>query len=182
MMKQQLILICFLVISCSKVCAQQTFIYTDPQNSFHKAKTYFQNEEISLAYPIFLNLYSNLKSTDQTNNSTIFDEIRFYVLACGLLQQEELAEREAKAFIAVEHQQPLKQKLAFYLAEYYFQKELFRDAMVMYDKTNEVNLSSTDINKLKFHQGYCYFTLQQNARAKPLLFSISTQKKRPQLF
>jgi tetratricopeptide (TPR) repeat protein len=182
MMKQQLILICFLVISCSKVCAQQTFIYSDPQNSFHKAKTYFQNEEISLAYPIFLNLYSNLKSTDQTNNSTIFDETRFYVLACGLLQQEELAEREAKAFIAVEHQQPLKQKLAFYLAEYYFQKELFRDAMVMYDKTNEVNLSSTDINKLKFHQGYCYFTLQQNARAKPLLFSISTQKNDPNYF
>jgi tetratricopeptide (TPR) repeat protein len=182
MMKQQLILICFLVLSFSKVSAQQTLIYTDPQSSFHKAKSYFQNEEIGLAYPIFLNLYSNLKSTDKTNNSNIYDEIRFYVLACGLLLQEELAEREAKAFIAVEHQQPLKQKLSFYLGEYYFQKDQFRDAMVMYDHSNEANLSSKEINKLKFHQGYCYFSLQQNAKAKPLLYAISTQKTDPNYF
>jgi tetratricopeptide (TPR) repeat protein len=182
MIKQQLILIGFLVIFCSKVSGQQTLIYSDPQSSFHKAKSYFQNEEIGLAYPIFLNLSANLKSSDQTNNSNIYDEIRFYVLVCGLMLQEELAEREAKAFMAVEHQQPLKQKLAFYLGEYYFQKDQFRDAMVMYDHSNEVNLSAKEINKLKFHQGYCYFTLQQNAKAKPLLYSISTQKNDPNYF
>lgn len=176
MKKQQFIFICFWLMFCIQTNAQQTLIYTNPASSFEKAKAYFQKNEISLAYPIFLQLSAQLRSADVTNSSAIYDEVRFYVLVCGLKQQEELAEKEAKAFVSVEHQQPLKQKLSYHLGEFYFQKQQYRDAVMMYDHCTEENLSPEEIINMKFHLGYGYFTMQQYERAKPLLAIVAAKK------
>jgi tetratricopeptide (TPR) repeat protein len=179
MKKQQLIFICFWLMFCVESNAQQTLMYTNPDASFERAKAFFQKNEISLAYPIFLQLQAQLKSADNTNNSALYDEVRFYVLVCGLKQQEELAVREAKAFVSVEHQLPLKQKLSYHLGEYYFQKEQYKDAVMMYDHCTEANLSPEEFNTMKFHLGYGYFTMQQYAKAKPLLGFIAAKKNDP---
>ena len=54
----------------------------------------------------------------------------------------------------------------------FFRKQQFADAAQLYEGANIANLNNREIADMKFHQGYSYFTLQQFARAKPLLNSI----------
>jgi hypothetical protein len=49
----------------------------------------------------------------------------------------------------------------FHLAEYYFRKEQFSDAIGLYEATNIANLNNREIADAKFHQGYSYFTLEE---------------------
>jgi tetratricopeptide (TPR) repeat protein len=67
----------------------------------------------------------------------------------------------------------------YHLAEYYFRKQQFSDAAQLYEGANIANLNNKEIADLKFHQGYSYFTMQQFARAKPLLNSIRQIKDDP---
>ena len=57
----------------------------------------------------------------------------------------------------------------FQLGEYYFHRQDFTRAVNRYEQASIDNLSNQDISRMKFHQGYCYFTQQKFAQAKPLL-------------
>jgi len=154
------------------VQAQQTRIYTDPLETYHKAKELYQKGLYSLAYPLFLDARENRGETDNSNYRIASDEIEFYTIACALRQNEPAAENEAKAFTTLRSNQPLQQKMAFQLGEYYFRSEDYRNAILMYEQSNVGNLEEEEIGDLKFHQGYGYFTLQQFDKAKPLLNSV----------
>lgn len=153
--------------------AQQTRILTDPDASYKQAKDFFQNDQFSLAYPLFKELSRNMRSTDKTNNALVHDDVRFYTIACGLQQNETFAAEEARNFIATNSNPSLKQRLSFHLAEYYFRDNNMKEALAYYELTDINNLSNKQIADMKFHQGYAYFSLNQPAKAKPLLESIA---------
>ena len=165
-------IILFFLIFFSSVRAQQTRVYTDPLNKFWQAKELFQQERFSLAYPMFRELQLSVRETDYANHRLSTDEINFYTTVCGLKQNEELAATDAIAFLKLERNSPLQQKMAFHLGEYYFRKGDMRNAILNYEKTDIVQLTNSEIADMKFHQGYGYFTLGQFDKAKPLLNSI----------
>ncbi len=152
--------------------AQETRFYTDPQAAYKQAKEYFQREQYSLAYPMFRDLQHSLRETDQTNRRLVSEEVNFYTIICGLKLNEENAALLAKSFIELQNNQPLQQKMAFHLGEYYFRRNETRDAILYYEQSNIANLSNREISDMKFHQGYGYFTLQQFDKARPLLNTI----------
>lgn len=152
--------------------SQQTAIFTDPQGTYKQAKEFFQNEQFSLAYPIFKELRQQTRSTDRTNDAIATDDIQFYTIACGLQQNETFSAKDAREFIEVNYNPSLKQRLSFYLAEYYFRKNDMKNALAYYEQTSAENLSNRQVADMKFHQGYAYFTLQQYEKAQPLLQSI----------
>ncbi len=165
-----------LVIASASAFSQQTRIYTDPLKTYQNAKDLYQKEQYSLAYPMFRQLQENRRETDYANYRIPFEEVDYYAVVCGLKQMEQTSEEQAKSFVAIQNNLPLKQKMAFHLGEYYFRKADYRNAIVMYEQTNIDNLSNREIADMKFHQGYGYFTLQQFDKAKPALNAIRPRR------
>lgn len=159
--------------------SQQTAFYKDPQEKFNEAKEYFQKEQYNLAYPLFKELQQSLKETDKVNNPIESQEINYYTIVSGLKQNEGRAEEDALGFIDVTKNNARVQMMNFHLAEYYFRQHRFSDATGLYEDATIANLSNREIADMKFHQGYSYFTLQQFAKAKPLLNAIRQVKTDP---
>jgi len=178
-MKNKAIASLAIIIFSLTISAQQTRIYTDPQEKFKEAKEYFQKEQYSLAYPLLKELQQSLMETDRLNNPVVSQEIDYYITVCGLKQNEERAEEKATEFIELEKNNARVQQMSFHLGEYYFRHEKFADAATQYEGTNIENLSNREIADMKFHQGYSYFTLQQFAKAKPLFNTIRQLKSDP---
>ncbi|MFT3704758.1 MAG: tetratricopeptide repeat protein [Agriterribacter sp.] len=164
------------MIACvsNNAFSQQSAVYTDPQATYKQAKEFFQNEQFSLAYPMFKELRLNSRSTDQTNDAIATDDIHFYTIACGLQQNETFAAKDGEKFLEVNYNPSLKQRMSFYLGEYYFRKNDMKQALAHYEQTGAENLSNRQIADMKFHQGYAYFSLQQYEKAQPLLQSIAS--------
>jgi TolA-binding protein len=164
---------------CISSLAQQTAIYTDPQESFKQAKEFYQKEQYSLAYPIFKELEQSIRSTDPADHAVMTQEVKYYATVCALKQNEGNAEIKAKEYIELEKNNARVEMMNFQLAEYYFRQQKFADAAELYESANIVNLSNREIADMKFHQGYSYFTLQRFAQAKPLFNSIRQIKDDP---
>jgi TolA-binding protein len=171
-MKRTILSLIVLAVLAQNGFSQETRIYTDPQQKFWEAKEFFQQEQYSLAYPLFKELQLELRSTDYSNHRLVTEEINFYTTVCGLKQNEATAADQAKYFIALERNNALNQKMAFHLGEYYFRHNDLRNANIYYELSDISQLSNSEIAEMKFHQGYAYFTLKQFDKAKPLLNSI----------
>ncbi len=173
------ILLALAILFSSFAFSQQTRFYTDPETKFRDAKEYFQKEQYSLAYPLFRELYHDVKETDKANTAVTVQEIEYYTTVCALKQNEGRAEDQAQEYINLQKNNARVQMMNFHLAEYYFRTEKFGNAIEQYDQTNISNLSNREIADMKFHQGYSYFNLQNFAKAKPLFNSIRSIKEDP---
>ncbi|GAO44282.1 hypothetical protein FPE01S_03_03200 [Flavihumibacter petaseus NBRC 106054] len=156
--------------------AQQTAIFTDPKQGFKLAKEFYQHEEYSLAYPIFKELYAQLRPVDRTSHALDYAEIRYYTLVCGLRENEKGVLEEANEFVALDDNQSRVELMSFYLGEYYFRHQNYYEAVRYYEKTSVEHLSNEEVASLKFHQGYSYFNLQRFEQAKPLLDAVRQTK------
>lgn len=159
--------------------SQQTYNYRDPQERFSFAKEYFQKGQYSLAYPILKELQQALKETDRVNYATMAQEVDYYTTVAALKQNEDRAELDAEQYIGTTKNNARVQMMNFHLAEYYFRRQQFSDAVGLYENAAIANLNNREIADAKFHQGYSYFTLQQFAQAKPLFNTIRMLKDDP---
>jgi len=159
--------------------SQKTFYFNDPQEKFSEAKEYFQKGQYSLAYPLFKELQQSIRETDRANQPIVTQEIQYYAIVTGLLQNEGRSEQDALDYIALEKTNARVQMMSFHLAEFYFRQKRFSDAAGLYEQANIANLNNREVADLKFHQGYSYFTMQRFAQAKPLLDAIRQVKDDP---
>ncbi|MEO6316605.1 MAG: tetratricopeptide repeat protein [Chitinophagaceae bacterium] len=159
--------------------AQQTRFIADPQTTLKEAKEYFQNGSYSLAYPLFKDLNLYLRAADRSDKTISYQEIKYYTIVCALKQNEATATDLAKDFIEVEDNIARVQMMNFHLAEYYFRKKDFDQAIANYEKTSIDHLSNREIADMKFHQGYAYFNLKRFDKAMPLLDEIRKNEKDP---
>ena len=171
-MKNRIIALVAAVISVFSLPAQQTRIYTDPQEKFKEAKEYYQKDQYSLAYPLFKELQQALKETDLINDALMTQEVNYYTTVLSLKQNEDRAEARAIDYIELEKNNPRVQQMNFHLGEFYYRQQKFADAAKYYEEAGIANLSNREIADMKFHQGYSYFTLQKFNQAKPLFNSI----------
>ena len=178
-MKNRIIALSATVISVFSLQAQQTRIFTDPQEKFKEAKDYYQKEQYSLAYPLFKELQQASKETNQINDALMTQEIDYYTTVLALKQNETRAEAKALEYIDLEKNNPRIQQMNYHLGEFYFRQQNFADATKYYEEAGIANLSNREIADMKFHQGYSYFTLQKFNQAKPLFNSIRQIKDDP---
>ena len=178
-MKNRIIALVATVISVLSLQAQQTRIFTDPQEKFKEAKEYYQKEQYSLAYPLFKELQQASKETNQINDALVTQEINYYTTVLSLKQNEERAEATAINYIELEKNNPRVQQMNFHLGEFYYRHQQFADAAKYYEDAGIANLSNREISDMKFHQGYSYFTLQKFNQAKPLFNAVRQVKDDP---
>jgi tetratricopeptide (TPR) repeat protein len=166
---------CIIVIfSCFQlqVSAQSSAIYNDVHAKFKQAQEYFLNDQYSLAMPLLRELKQEVQSSTILNNAIQVQEIDYYLLACGLQQNDERALEPSREFIAVVHNQPRTQQLSYHLANYYYRKQSFIDALEYYEKAEIASLSNEEIAEAKFRMAYSYFHLKRFQQAKPLFNTI----------
>ena len=168
-----------LISLCLFSTAQQTSFINDPQGSFNQAKEYFQKEQYSLAYPLLKDLQLKQRETDRSNKALNYQEVRYYTIVCALKQNEETAPTLAREFIDLEDNAARVQMMSFHLAEYYFRKQDYSEAIPAFEKVSIDNLSNREIADMKFHLGYSYFTSKQFDLAKPMLNTIRQLPKDP---
>ncbi|MDE1192768.1 MAG: tetratricopeptide repeat protein [Arachidicoccus sp.] len=164
--------IALLMVASQQLHAQATFVNNDPDAEFKTAKDMYVKGQYSLAYPIFKTLDYAKPYVHSNTPDTKVAEAEFYKLSCSLMLNDVSAVAEAKDFINDEHSAPLAQKLSYQLGEYYFRKENFTDALKYYELAGTGNLTNEEVSKLKFHEGYAYFTMKQFDQAEPLLDAI----------
>ena len=166
----------FFLVLCLCVKAQFTKNYDDPDADFKTAKELYQKESFSLAYPLFEKLYN--ESLALSNFPiTIGLEAKYYSIICGLALNDVSAVDNAVDFIALEHHEPRIEMMSYHLAEYYYRKKDFDEAINYYNMSGIDNLSNAQISTLKFHEGYSYFFMQKFSDAKPLFDAIRQIKE-----
>ncbi|MEQ1796686.1 MAG: tetratricopeptide repeat protein [Lacibacter sp.] len=173
-MNRRITYITILLFSCfaMQVTAQSTAIYKDPQARFKQAQEYFLNDQYSLALPLLRELKQETESTTILNSGILVQEIDFYLLACSLQQNDERAVVPSREYITVVHNMPRTQQLSFHLANYYFRKQQFVDALEYYEKAEIASLNNEQISEAKFRMAYSYFHLKRFQQAKPLFNTI----------
>jgi len=169
----------FVIFLCSSSFAQQTRYYDDPQAEFRQGKEFFEQDYYSLAFPIFRHLNYSLRETDKSNNSVEYADVRYYYLVCALEQNDKTAVAAAEDYIELENNAPRVGMISFHLAEYYFRQKDYNAAAKLYEHADIDNLSNREIADLKFHEGYCFFTLKQFDNALPLFNAIRQLPKDP---
>lgn len=163
------------------VQAQLTQTNIEPDAAFKQAKLLYQQEQYSLAYPLFKTMYSN-GIYNSNMPLQVQTEARFYYIVCGLQLNEPNAAELASQFIEMEPDVAHEQIIAYYLGEYYYRKKEYQHALEFYGKSNIANLNNRQIAEMKFHQGYAYFVLQQFDKAMPLFNSIRQLPKDPNYY
>lgn len=158
--------------------AQLTQSYLEPDAAFKQAKLLYQQEQYSLAYPLFKTLYSNGVQNSQLPE-LVKTEAKYYYIICGLALNDPNAVEMAQSFIELEADISHVQMTGFYLGEYYYRQKNYGDALQYYAKSNIANLNNRQIAEMKFHQGYANFVLQDFEKAKPLFNSIRQIPKDP---
>lgn len=164
-MKVRILLFVMLLMHLQSIRAQQTRIFTDPQQMFQMAKEWYQAGQFHLAYPIFLELRNQHIQGEGSNERILSEELEFYTIATGLKRNEASAEKQAQLFVRLSGNSPLQQKMSFQLAEYYFRQKDYRNSILLYEETTTANLSEKERAGMDFRLGYGYFSLQQYEKA-----------------
>jgi tetratricopeptide (TPR) repeat protein len=104
---------------------------------------------------------------------------KYYYLVCAWNRTTKRRLAAAEDYIDLENNAPRVGMMSFHLAEYYFRQKDYNAAVKLYDHAEIDNLSNREIADLKFHEGYCYFTLKQFDNALPLFNAIRQLPKDP---
>lgn len=163
-----------MILCCAALVAnaQATAIQTDPQALYQEALAHYRADRIHIAAPLFKRLYSGIDAPESANQYQLIQDLKFYLLACALKQNDPIAELPARQFVELEKNAVQVQQLSFELAAYFFRKENFAESLTYYEKAGIAHLSNEQILLSKFRQAYCLFHLQRFAAAKPLFASI----------
>jgi tetratricopeptide (TPR) repeat protein len=163
----------FLLLLLSfETAAQATAFYKDPESRFKQAQEYFLNDQYSLALPLLLELKQEIQTPTIADKYLQVEEIDFYILACRLQQNDERAVLAGSDYIRYAFNHPRTQQLSFHLANYYFRKQQFANALEYYEKAEIGSLNNDQIAEAKFRTAYSLFYLKRFAEAKPLFNTI----------
>lgn len=164
----------FLVfISFSVTCfAQANYNITDPEKQYKTAKEFMIKDDYALAYPLLKPLLDKYPDNSQSGHAYLNQDLEYYYLVCELKLGQSVGEADAKSFVQSATNEPRQQMMSFHLAQYYFQRQDYADAVVYYERAGYENLSNQEIADSKFELAYSYFQLNQYDRAKPLFREI----------
>lgn len=113
---------------------------------------------------------SNTAANTKTYSET--DKAKYLLTASMLKLDEPAAIPVAIDYINSTANPAYKQLAAFALAQNYFRKNMFADAIHYYEMAGIYNLNNEEIILAKFELAYCYFNNSQFDEAEPLLASV----------
>jgi TolA-binding protein len=142
--------------------AQQTANHHDPKARFAVAMDLYDKEKFSAA----LREFETLKTDMADPNSELSVNAEYFAALCTMeLFHKDTRER----LIQFVHDHPESQwvRIAYFkLAEYYYTRKRYKDALEWFEKVPERNLSLDELTEKRFKEGYSFFKQDRFSEAK----------------
>jgi len=166
-----------LLISISLFCqfalfAQRTRQSTEQDLPLYRALSTFRQGRIEEGCQLLERVSFQEPNLSLQNQDLEIQEFRYAKIVCQLLKADKNGEIDALQFLAETNVQSWKDRIRFYLGNFYFIQQNWPAALDQYKLLSVANLTNAEIAKMQFNQGYSYFVLKQYEFAKPLLNSI----------
>lgn len=170
--KKSLFILGLFLLSMQILVAQQTNIYTEEQVLFEKGKTYFEEENYSLAqekFAEFLDTYQHSFAQPMVLKKTA---AAYYYALAAQKQGHPNAKMLLVKFIDEHAQSTYVSKAYYELGQIYFGEKKYREVINVYKQIDPLVLSEASRDKFYFQFAYSYFTNKEFDRAKSLFAQI----------
>lgn len=148
--------------------AQQTEIYTHPDQAYDRARMLFDKEQYVQAQDQF----AQLIKTHPEAHSEIRIDAEYYHAICALELQQRNAEQAVEEFVRAHPASPRVDEITWHTAGHYFSRRKYSDAMQWYEKMNPRVLPRADRSEYHFKLGYSYFMREKYDEAKTQLVEV----------
>ena len=108
--------------------------------------------------------------------ATDIDKAKYYLALASLKAEMKGCTDSAKQEMNATPNAAYSQRIAFTLAQYYFQRNEFVKAIPLYEAAGITNLNNKEIADAKFELAYCYFNIREFDKAEPLFRAIKELK------
>lgn len=113
-----------------------------------------------------LHLYSHASLYLDTDPMLASDKAKYIAAVSGLKINTKEAVSETKYIVQSSTNPAQKARASYALAQYYFSKSQWSEAISYYEQADIANLSNDEIVQAKFEMAYCYFNNKQFDKAK----------------
>ncbi|GIV29695.1 MAG: hypothetical protein KatS3mg028_0761 [Bacteroidia bacterium] len=141
----------FLLICClhEYALAQKTLYFTDENILFKKASELYANKDYSNAYQLF-EKYLNTPQSE----SLLRTDAEYFKSLCAYYLENKDAEQQLKNFIDKYPENTRSNQARFYLADLYFKKKKYNDALNTFNKIQTDELSKEQQAGYHFKKGF----------------------------
>ncbi|NCO62743.1 MAG: tetratricopeptide repeat protein [Flavobacteriales bacterium] len=151
--------------------AQQSAAYTNDLADYQKALTLYNNQQYLASQSLFGSIQKTAK------NEVLQSDCAYYIANCAVRLNQQNADKLVEDFVK-KYPTSTKRNTAFVdVADYYFENSKYAYARKWYDKVNEEALSSKEIEKFNFNNGYSAFASKQYKDAKKYLSKVENSKE-----
>ncbi|HNW88471.1 MAG TPA: tetratricopeptide repeat protein [Bacteroidales bacterium] len=155
------------------VYAQKTTNYRSPLVQYRDAVELFNKEKYGAAQEKFKQLLDTKDYPVEMHANA-----EYYQAVCALQLYNADAENLMMAFIKDYPENPKVNHGYFELADYYFKKKNYGNALIAFEKTDLSQLNEEELSDYHFKTGYSYFVEQDYANAKKSFFEIINKESK----
>ena len=153
-------------VQTSLIWGQKSTVYTHESARFDKAVSLYQDAQYASAQLIFEKLVQN------TTLEELKSDCAFYRADCAIKNNQPLAGILMSQFVS-DYPTSIKQNQAnLALAQYYYRFEEYSQASKWFDRVDENQLKSKEMDAFNFQKGYCFFTSKNKKQAKNYLNKV----------
>ncbi len=158
----------FLVVTLSQSLAQQTEIYTHPNERYDRARALFDKEQFVQAQIVF----DELVNREQDVHSEVRIDASYYSTICALELQQRNAEEQVVEFVRSHPASPRVDEITLHAARHYFGRRKYNDAIEWFEKVNPRGLARSEKSEYHFKLGYSYFMREKYEDAQKNLREV----------
>jgi TolA-binding protein len=170
MTKKSIVTLIVAVTFSFQIIAQQSAIYTSNLVAYQKALSLYHNKQYQAAQSLFIEVQKTTTETVLQSGSS------YYIANCAVRLNQLNADQLVENFV-MEYPTSTKRNTAFVdVADYYFENAKYAYARKWYNKVDEEALSTTELEKFYFNNGYTAFLTKDYKDAKKYLSRIENSK------
>jgi TolA-binding protein len=166
------ILSCFLLSAALALQAQQTTVYTEANQAYHRGVDFFNRHIYGLAQKEFKTAIELLRPVNEPEWKAIKTDAELYQAKCAVRLDQPEAEKLTLDFLREHSPSPVASQAALEIGDYYFDKKEYDRALTYYDMAPDATGGTGD--EIRFKRGYSYFVTKQFGRAKAEFAPLTT--------
>jgi tetratricopeptide (TPR) repeat protein len=155
--------------------AQQTTVYTEANQAYHRGVDFFNQHIYGLAQKEFKTAIDLLRPVNEPEWKAIKTEAELFHAKCAVRLGQPEAAKLTLDFLREHAPSPVASQAALEVGDYYFDQKEYDKALTYYDMAPSGSGSVRD--EIQFKKGYSYFVTKQFARAKSELAPLKNNTR-----
>ncbi|MFN8308756.1 MAG: tetratricopeptide repeat protein [Chitinophagales bacterium] len=170
----------FLLLSvwCEFSSAQKTFVYVDPNKTYHEGLELFAEKNYAGARERLERIIPQPQQTTGTNSFIVAEKVDYLIAVCAAETNDKDAESLLRNYFTKYHATEHRNAITFYLGKYYAQNNKYAEAAEWLEQVDVSELETSQIVEYKFLLAYSYFVKKKFDQAKPLFRDIKDVKEK----